>query len=322
MINLKLLKNYIQSNGNASLASRMSNIPVRTGQRYLSNFDMDDAYNILYNNSFRSVILPIGDIHMGEVVKPHKLNIENEYDQEIALIRIDKLFENVKKFLDEKTEIVDIVYLGDAISGGIHDELRESDQGTALENVNIFTKSLIDNIKSLFEYDLIINIYGVTSNHNRLTKQTYTKNQAENSFDYQIMENLKYYFEDYEWVTIHPIDDDLLIRSGGVDWAVTHGHMGSGSPAPGAFKGQAVQRAFSLERQFLQNKINVDYVLMGHFHTSAKIENYFFNGSMVGCSEYGQKKLRLNSYTPKHWMFKCENEKLIDFKEVDLSEEP
>lgn len=159
--------------------------------------------NISKNNS-NYLILPISDIHYGEIVKKSQVNDINEYNCKIAQERIVKLFDESLKYAEKnKCSELYLMFLGDIFSGNIHDELMMTNEFPISECVMDFygfISQLIDSIKNKFNH---IYINGVVGNHPRFSKKPQNKDKAINSYEYFLYTGLNYKFKNDEKVKVN-----------------------------------------------------------------------------------------------------------------------
>ncbi|HRZ18523.1 MAG TPA: hypothetical protein P5136_00460, partial [Methanofastidiosum sp.] len=90
-------------------------------------YSISNSKNIIKSN--KDMILNFSDLHLGEVVIPEQVNYVNTFNKEIAISRMNQLFEQLIRYA--KKIIIKDLYIecnGDLFAGGIHQELvRNSD---------------------------------------------------------------------------------------------------------------------------------------------------------------------------------------------------
>jgi hypothetical protein len=94
----------------------------------------------LSNTSEAVAVALLSDWHYEEVVKPQSVNHLNEFNEAVAQSRLKQVFITIVKYLNlhkRETHIERMVLalLGDFISGGIHDELKESNTLLPIEAI-------------------------------------------------------------------------------------------------------------------------------------------------------------------------------------------
>ena len=126
--------------------------------------------------SEEELVLCLGDIHAGEVVKAEELNGLNEYNFDILTHRLKSLADSVIAIAKNKLSgytfrKLHILGLGDWVSGTIHDELVESADGNVVEwtmNLAYIVAQMVRELAVEFEE---IEFVGIVGNHGRLHKK-------------------------------------------------------------------------------------------------------------------------------------------------------
>jgi len=277
----------------------------------------DDVYeainkaNINYSFNFVNVpkvifsegnhlILPISDVHYGEVVKANQVNNFNEYNCEIAKKRIVKLFNEALIYAKQnKCSDLNIIFLGDIFSGNIHDELlTTNDYGISVCVMEFygFISSLIESIKDEFES---IKLNAVVGNHPRFQKKFQYKNKAIDSFEYFLYHGLYFKFNNKENFIVNisnsPID---YVDIGCSTWKIQHGDFYKGGSSPsGPINNILKNSAQDLDMLETLSAKSYDYELMGHFHQPSinhmKGTNIpiIVNSSIIGPNEFAINSL-------------------------------
>lgn len=258
-------------------------------------------------------ILPLSDFHIGEIVVPTEINNLNCYDLSIAEWRINKLVNDINKIKTNaltgyELTTLHIPLLGDIISGIIHDELRETNQGGVVWMVMEAQRILTETIIKLREIFPEVKIYSVAGNHGRLTPKIRFK-QGYDSLDQIVAEFIKMQLNhvDCSETFTCEVPNSLVMTTkiGEHKFMFEHGHgirMYNGIPYYGLNR-YATDNQISL----LDGKLEtIDHFIIGHFHQSAKIPisgaNFFMNGSLIGTNEYSRNKLH-RSTQPCTWFF-------------------
>ena len=109
-------------------------------------------------------LLCISDWHLGMVSN----NIWNEYNVDICVKRVSKLFEKVARILNEHpVEILNIVILGDMINGAIHTTSRVASEENACEQLMDVSELLASFINGVSVCVDKVNVYSTYGNHAR-----------------------------------------------------------------------------------------------------------------------------------------------------------
>jgi len=253
-------------------------------------------------------ILLIGDTHIGEVVSKEETGGFGNYNFNVFNMRMGLLFEKVIDLTMNKMQgysipKLNVVCLGDMISGIIHDELVESADDTVIEWVLsgaiILSQLLID----LAQYFLSIEVTGVVGNHGRLSQKVRYKKRYVN-WDYLM----------YQIMSIMCINQKNIIfdipkaffivkKIAGQEYLILHGdniQMYKSIPWYG------IERMITSFSQLLASQKKIfQHVLIAHFHNQGVLDKVtgeiILNGSVIGGNEYSLGKL-FRSSDPKQML--------------------
>lgn len=141
----------------------------------------------------------LSDVHLGETVSPDDVpGNKNCYDTEIAKRRVEQFFQRTvfmnKEVAPAVAEIDTLIlaFLGDLMTGHIHEELRESNSLTPIQEVVALEEILsagIEHILSKCDYKKII-IPCCHGNHGRTTATMRSRLSAENSYEWLLYQHL------------------------------------------------------------------------------------------------------------------------------------
>lgn len=256
-----------------------------------------------------TLIVHNSDRHYGEVIRADEINGWNSYDTTICTRR-------VKRFIDAACEIgrrwtadttVDgVLYTmaGDEISGDIHDELRETNELTSLDQVRGAAELHVAGIRQLADEYGRVHVPAVPGNHGRITKRPTAKRYGALSYDILIAKMVARELADDERISFDIAagpDATTLIYNRPV--LTTHGDkIGTGGGQ--GFAGPVlpiIRGANKVSMQYGSAGARPDLILMGHFHTSAAPPGILANGSVPGYSEFGAT-IRAKFDTPKQWL--------------------
>jgi len=244
------------------------------------------------------------DWHVEEKVEKSVVNNLNEYNPDIASLRIKYFFKNLLRLIrkEQYTSIINNLVLwlgGDLMSGYIHEELIESNYMSPTETLLFLKKHLISGIEFLCkESNLKIYIPTNYGNHGRTGEKLKVSTGYKNSYEYLLYKILEDYFlEKREKRVIMQIEKgefnfiqvfDKTIRS-------SHGYHIKYNGGIGGITIPAMKFIAT------QNRIkHADYDIWGHHHQY--FTNPFFcqNGSLIGISAYGR---RIGGEEPKQAFF-------------------
>lgn len=215
-----------------------------------------------------SMIVPISDLHFG-------INIKNAYNTYNPDIASDRMSRYLGKILEIATrhnaESLDIVLLGDQISGLIHTSLRLENNENVIKQTMDVSELIANFIFTLSSHFKTINVYSVSGNHSRLQPEK-ALNQKGEDLDKFIPFYLKARLQNCENVSVldNTIDESIasfVCRNLKV-YAV-HGDRDS--------VGNVVQKLTML------TGVKPDIVYMGHLHTNQFTSVYDTKVIQSGC---------------------------------------
>ncbi|MDO8640168.1 MAG: hypothetical protein Q7R33_01370 [Nitrosarchaeum sp.] len=278
-------------------------IPAVKGQTY--------KYEKIHTTSTQSVVAPLCDTHIGEVVDLKQMGGLNEYNIDIFNNRLYNWTEKVNELTNLRrsyTRIDDLFVpmLGDMVSGGIHQELlktnEDNEMGQMIRGANLIAQSLTK-LSSNFE-----NVYVkcVPGNHGRMEVKPPAKNIYV-SWDHML----------YQWISafcrnqknIHfeiPKSFYHVFTVAGRQILIMHGDSIKGGFAGLPYYG--FSRAAAYLRQSLQVNSGLsddellksfDAMIIGHFHKHEELDlgtgPLIVAGCMKGTDEFAFAKLHVAS---------------------------
>lgn len=251
------------------------------GKQFISN------KIIAQESTGRDAILMISDIHFGLKVN----NNVNQYDTDIAIERLNKLVdETISRCKINKIDKLNVVILGDTISGIIHNTLRLENLLDLGDQIIQVSEVLVQCIKKLANSEEIpfVTVTSVRGNHERVFPK---KDDClpQDDFTKLINNNLKKDLKDV--INVCYLDENInhdeiaLLNIRGKTFACVHGDKLS------------KEKCKSQLEEILN--INLDYILMGHYHQCEQKQIFntklIINGSVIGTDSYAiQKKLYTN----------------------------
>lgn len=229
----------------------------------------------------------LSDLHFGETVTLAETLGANEYDLKIAARRVSKCFDNMLWLRDDMARTVTcddtVLYLnGDIVSGDIHDELRETNDGGLRAQCDAAFRALLPGIEAFADATPgILHVVCIGGNHGRLTHKQHIKNGTEHS-----AEHLGVY---------DPLRRVIGDRAGKISWhipsserykltihdrrvAVQHGTM---IKSQGGIGGTLVPMT-----RWVTRTNDADLYLFGHFHEADAYGKIVKNGATIGSSAY------------------------------------
>lgn len=229
----------------------------------------------------------ISDWHVGETVTLEESLGKNRYDISVARTRAAKCWENMLWLRADmaRTQACDdtlLVIDGDMVTGDIHDELRETNDGGLREQCNACIEVVHPGILAMIDATPgVLHIVCIGGNHGRLTKKQQIKNGTQHS-----IEHIGVY---------DPLRRMIGDRGGKVAWHIppaerhimtVHGRRvstqhGTMIRSQGGIGGTLVPMT-----RWVTRANDADLYLFGHFHEADAYGKIVKNGSLIGPSGY------------------------------------
>jgi hypothetical protein len=231
------------------------------------------------------------DLHFGETVTLAETLGKNEYDLKIAATRMAKCWDNMLWLRKDmsRTQSCDDTLLnlnGDIVSGDIHDELRETNDGGLRDQCDAAVAGILPGIAALADATPgVLHITCIGGNHGRLTHKQHIKNGTQHSIEHiGVYDPLRRHFDN------HP-----KYRGGKIAWhiprserhiVVVHGRRvsmqhGTMIKSQGGIGGTLVPMT-----RWVTRANDADLYMFGHFHEADAYGKIVKNGSLIGPSAY------------------------------------
>lgn len=235
--------------------------------------------------------LLLSDFHWGEVVRASEVGGVNEFNMPIARKRLQRVTEKTCDLLRHHVvgDYPGIVVClgGDMISGAIHDELEQTNDGTVMEQSLDLFEHMRTAIQLLADEFGKVHVPCVTGNHGRSNRKWQAKRRATLSYEWLVYQFLQRAFADDLRITWDipdgpDVDFDLL----GTRYRLTHGDTfknGDGIIGP---LGPITRGTLKRANMAAAMGSPYDYLLLGHWHTLLWGANQITNGSLKGFDEY------------------------------------
>ena len=253
-------------------------------------------------------VLFLSDIHHGEVVDPSQINYINTFNREISKRRMEFTFKTAVELLLERFskplfDGIVCVLDGDIVSGNIHEELSETNDGPILLSVVEITEILIQGISMLADRFGRVFVPCVVGNHGRLWKKPRAKNRAMDNFEWIVYNYIAKHFKDDDRVNVViPNGPDVQYPIYDVKFLQTHGdQFRGGTGIAGLFSPIMLGMARKQSRQ-QSVKMPFDVMLIGHWHQLIMTEKLIINGSVKGMDEYAYQ-LNVPAEEPRQALF-------------------
>lgn len=256
-----------------------------------------------------TLIVHNSDRHYGEVIEPDEINGWNSFNPEVCARRVQRFMDAAcelgRRWTDD-ADVDGVLYTmgGDEISGDIHDELRETNALTSLEQMEGAAGLHVVCIRQLVEEYGRIHVMAVPGNHGRTTRKPTAKKYGALSYDIAIARQVAREFADDDRVSFDiAAGADLTRVVYNRPILLTHGDkIGTGGGK--GFAGPVlpiIRGGKQVELQYGRAGVAPHLILMGHYHTSAAPPGILANGSVPGLSEFGFG-LRGHIETPRQWL--------------------
>lgn len=271
------------------------------------------------------------DAQLGEVVNAEETETGYGYSTEIYRQRHRKLIDTTiylsSQHGGQAWTYPGIIYArgGDTLSGGIHDELRETDDLTPIEACKVAFEEESAGILKLAEHFGRVDVKtpGAAGNHDRDTLKPRSKKAEAHSYDSLISYMLRNHFRNDKRVTFQTSKSfDLRFPIYDLNVLLTHGDRmgskgGTGFIGPLATIMRGAQKVM-MEQAALGFTIHrIDH---GHFHTSAYLRWILSNGSYPGYSEFA-KGFRMRPEPPiQMLLYHHPKHGVVDVKPINLLE--
>lgn len=260
-----------------------------------------------------TLLLMLSDAHVGETVYKDQMGGKNSYNVTIAGDRIRRYFDTsiklaTKHWSGPPPECIYLLLMGDLITGSIHEELAKTNDLQEIGSVKACSEFLIAGLNMLRTAfpKIPIHVVCIPGNHGRTTKKMEHKNYALESYDTLIGWTLEVHARAMGWENITfsaPASGDALLDIYGWKFLVTHGDKigsrgGTGMIGPAATATRGFQK---VRAEYAKAGDNIDWVLIGHFHSQMELEGGIVNGSIIGYNEYA-KSGRFFPHPAAQWM--------------------
>lgn len=268
------------------------------------------------------------DFQIGEVIRPEEIDLAHGYDVEIFRRRYRQLVSTaIDLALNHQAgwTYPGVIYArgGDTISGAIHDELRETDQVTPIEAVEIAFEEEAAGIRQLADAFGRVDVKSTGGNHDRDTRKPQAKRATAHSLDRLVAYMLGREFKDDPRISFQTSESpDVYFAVYETRILLTHGDKigsrgGQGYVGPAATIMRGAQKIL-MEQMALGRLVHEVHV--GHFHTPMQLGCALANGCLPGYSEFA-KTLRVRPEAPSQWLvFYHPRYGAVDWKKIWLEE--
>lgn len=235
--------------------------------------------------------LLLSDLHWGEVVLPEEIEHCNAYNMEIARRRLHHVVNKTKELLRDHVvgDYPGIVAClgGDMVSGVIHDELEQTNDGTIMQQALDLYDHLLAAILSLADEFGKVHLPCVPGNHGRSNRKWAAKRKATLSFEWLVYHMLARATAKDERITWQiPEGPDADFELLGTRYRLNHGDGFKGGDGIIGPLGPVTRGTLKRGRMAQAMKKPFDILLIGHWHTLLWGSNSIVNGTLKGFDEF------------------------------------
>jgi hypothetical protein len=246
------------------------------------------------------------DWHWGERVFKDQVGGVNEFNRSIAIERLHRLVDitldlALHHMVNPQYPGIVVCLGGDMISGGIHEELRETNEGPINECIQELRSQIAAALKILADRFGKVFVPCVVGNHGRATLKPRAKHRVIENHEWNLYTSLEAHFNDIGDKRVQfliPRETDAYFTVLGHRFLLTHGDtlgVKGGDGIIGAI-GPIARGAFKVGRSEAQIGRDFDTLLLGHWHTyipRGEAAPVIVNGALKGYDEYARLMLRV-----------------------------
>lgn len=238
--------------------------------------------------------LLLTDVHWDEVVRASEVEGFNSYNRSIAQRRVEKAFTGaVRVVRDYMTGVTydgfQLFLGGDLMSGIIHEELTESNEGSICESILTVVEPIEAGILLLAKEFGKVNVTAVVGNHGRRTRKPRAKNRARDNFDWLVYQLVARNLRSDKRITMDVGDAaDASAQLYATRYRLTHGDQFKGGSGIAAELSPLLIGAHRKSKRQSMIGNPFDVMVMGHFHQTLWLpsKGVIMGGSVIGYSEY------------------------------------
>lgn len=244
------------------------------------------------------------DWHLGEVVERDEMSGANEYNLEVAERRINRLIDTTIRLCRDyhtgKYPGIVINLAGDFVSGGIHPELKATDEEEVIPSVLKAVDWLSASIEKMLDHFKVLYVPCAAGNHGRNTAKPEFKRYYKKNFDWLIYQILARKYAGNTSVTfdIRP-SNDCLYKVYNTRYLLTHGDMLGVKGGDGIIGAIGPIMRGEVKRSGQASSIGqaFDTLVMGHWHQNLWLPRAIVSNCLKGFDEYARLQLGAK-YTP------------------------
>lgn len=283
----------------------------------------DNVDQLIRGKTASVPILCLGDWHYGERVTPSEAG-GYEFNAQIAEDRIRRTIEKTVSLTRDALaglEYPGIIcgLLGDMTSGALHPELAESDEYSVFMSILRVRDLIVGAISSLADEFGRVFVPTAVGNHGRLLdRKPRAKGYSQRNTDWLVYQLVARHFENDPRVTVMvPDAGETVFRVYGRTFLLSHGdQLGTrgGDGIIGAL-GPIMRGSMKTLRSIASLGIDIDHLVIGHWHQSLYLPQVTVNGSIKGPDEYCLKLLRAPAEDPSQTLMIMHPEHGVTFRQ-------
>lgn len=233
----------------------------------------------------------LSDWHGGEIVRLAETGGLNEFNFAILQARVEQIERALLAFKRVRPPLtgLDIWWLGDMVSGNIHDEIAQTNEFPVAQQSVKVGQLMAELVARLAPHYPDIWCGCVPGNHGR-TQKPHASKRVFDSWDwtaYNLAAGLTGQIANVVWEI--PEAGTIVREIAGRKILLFHGD-GIKSSMPGVPWGGVMRRTNELSKQYAALGVHLDGFALGHFHQLNVVQSrIFMNGSVIGTNEYGYK---------------------------------
>lgn len=251
------------------------------------------------------------DWHWGERVTLEQTGGANLFNRKIAKERVRRLIDStidltMHHMVNPKYPGIVVCLGGDMITGNIHEELRETNEGTVQQALLEVQEQLIAALTLMADTFGNVFVPCVVGNHGRGTLKPRAKDFVYESYEFNLYCQLESHFKrtNDSRIQFHiPGEADAYFTVLGHRFALTHGDRLAVKGGDGIIGtiGPIVRGTKKLLLSEAENGRPIDTVIICHYHTYIPRGDAvpgIVNGSLIGYNEYARNMLRVAPARP------------------------
>jgi predicted phosphodiesterase len=243
------------------------------------------------------------DWHWGEVVKAEEVGGCNEFNRRVARTRLKTLIGSTISLaydymVNPEYPGMVICLGGDMVSGIIHEELEQTNDGTIQETLAELENYIAGALEIMADKFGRLYVPCVVGNHGRMHKKPRAKGKAIENFEWGLYTKLEQRFVHDERFRfdVSP-ESDVAFNVQGHRFLLTHGdNLGvRGGDGIIGMLGPVARGALKMARSEAQIGREFDTIIMGHWHTyipRGEAAAVIVNGALKGYDEFARLFLR------------------------------